>query len=488
MGVVLKQSFRNSISFYIGMVIGAINTIIIYPNVFNDNPEYFGLIQILLAYSILISTFTTIGIPKIFIRFYPKINNKGQLYFLSLITPIIGFLIALSAYIFLKDYIFDFLNASNLLRENFYYILILVFLIGFYEVLTAISRSFLSSVAPVFVNEVFLKVYSVCILILYWYDFFDFEIFLQVYLFGYFLKFLILFCIQFFNNRLEFTLSLKDLEIKEMFSYGLYVLAGGASILIVTRLDMMMLGALLDLQQVAFYTVAFFIGNTIIVPAKSISAISLPLISKAFEIDDLSKIQILYSKSSINQLLIGGLFFLCIWLNIDEIFSLLPVNFQSGKWVVFYIGLSQLFNMASGVNGEIIINSKFYRYDLYSNLFLVIISFITNYILIQKYGINGAAVATSLSILAFNITRLSIIKIKLNMNPFSLQTIYTIILLLVLYYFLNFLPISNIPLIDIIYRSFVACILFIPLVFFLKISDDINKIINDIKFRIFNRE
>ena len=48
-----------------------------------------------------------------------------------------------------------------------------------------------------------------------------------------------------------------------MFSYGLYVLAGGASILIVTRLDMMMLGALLDLQQVAFYTVAFFIGNSV---------------------------------------------------------------------------------------------------------------------------------------------------------------------------------------------------------------------------------
>ena len=28
--------------------------------------------------------------------------------------------------------------------------------------------------------------------------------------------------------------------------------------------------------------------------------------------------------------------------------------------------------MASGLNGEIIINSKFYRYDLYSNIFLVL--------------------------------------------------------------------------------------------------------------------
>ena len=37
MGIVREQSVKNSISFYIGMVVGAINTVIIYPNVFKDN-------------------------------------------------------------------------------------------------------------------------------------------------------------------------------------------------------------------------------------------------------------------------------------------------------------------------------------------------------------------------------------------------------------------------------------------------------------------
>ena len=45
MGIVRNQSIKNSISFYIGMAIGAINTVIIYPNVFKDNPEHFGLIK-----------------------------------------------------------------------------------------------------------------------------------------------------------------------------------------------------------------------------------------------------------------------------------------------------------------------------------------------------------------------------------------------------------------------------------------------------------
>ena len=99
MGIVRNQSIKNSISFYIGMAIGAINTVIIYPNVFKDNPEHFGLIQILLAYAIAVATFTTLGIPKTFVRFFPMIKRKGQLYFLSLITPLFGFVFASLLYI-----------------------------------------------------------------------------------------------------------------------------------------------------------------------------------------------------------------------------------------------------------------------------------------------------------------------------------------------------------------------------------------------------
>lgn len=253
MGIVRRQSFLNSISFYFGMVIGAINTVIIYPNAFKDNPEYFGLIQILLAYAIVIATFTTIGIPKIFIRYFPAIKHKGQLFFLSLITPLLGFILALTTYLLFKSQIFEILNASSLLKENFFYIILLVFFIGFYEVLTAISRSFLSASTPVFINEVFLKLYSIVMLSLYWFNFFDFSFFLKIYLFGYVLKFIILLFIQHRNKRISFTLSFKNLDLVDIFKYGFFVLLGGVSVLIVTRIDMMMLASLLNLEQVAYY-------------------------------------------------------------------------------------------------------------------------------------------------------------------------------------------------------------------------------------------
>jgi len=481
MGIVRNQSIKNSISFYIGMAIGAINTVIIYPNVFKDNPDHFGLIQLLLAYAIVVSTFTTLGTPKTFVRFFPMIKEKGQLYFLSFITPLLGFVFASLSYFLFKEQLFELLNASELLRENFFYIILLVFFIGFYDVLTSISRSFLSAATPIFINEVFLKFYSMSVLLLHWYGYVDFTTFLQIYLFGYFLKFAILLLIQFFNNRFKFSISVKDLQLKEMFSYGLYVLVGGASIILVTRLDMMMLGSLLDLQHVAYYTVAFFIGSAITVPARSIAAISIPLIAKAWEKQDLDEIQSLYRKSSINQLIIGGVFFLCIWINIDEVFLLFPEKFQVGKWVVFYIGLSHLFNMATGLNGEIIINSKYYRYDLYTSVFLVFVTIATNFVLIQKYEINGAAMATGISIILFNLIRLILIKAKMKMHPFSLKTIYTVLILVMIYFSLGYLPNSSFAFVDIIWKLLAVLMIFIPAMLYLNLSEDITLFIKELK-------
>lgn len=484
MGVVRNQSIKNSISYYIGMGLGALNTIIIYPRVFEDNPEQLGLIQILIAYGLVIATFTTLGTPKTFVRFFPSIKEKGQLYFLSFIMPIIGFLLAALFYFLFKEEIFSFLNASKLLRDNFYYIILLVFFIGFYDVLTAISRSFLSASLPVFINEVFLKVYNLFILTLYWYGCFEFSSFIKIYLFGYVLKFVILFFIQFIHKRFELTISFKDLKLREMLKFGVYVLVGGASIMLVSRLDMMMIGALLDLEQVAFYTIAFFIGNAIKLPSNSIGAIATPLVAKAWEKQDVKEIKKLYSKSSINQLIIGGVFFLCVWLNIDEIFSLLPDKYSHGKWVVLFIGLSQLFNITTGINGIIIINSKYYRYDLITNVLLVALTLVTNYLLIPIYGINGAALATAISVLIFNLTKLIIVKVKMKMHPFSSKTIYALLLLIVLYFGISSLSVTDNIFINIIWRSTLALVLYIPIIYLLELSKDINKVMLDIYTRI----
>ena len=492
MGVVRNQSVKSTFSFYFGMIIGAINTVIVYPNVFAEHPEHYGLIQILVSYALVIATITTFGMPKAFVRFFPAIKEKAQLYFLCFIIPLIGFLLAVVSYYLFKTQILELLNASQLLRDNFFYIIILIFFIGFYDVLTAISRAFFNTATPIFINEVFLKLYSLSMLILHWLEYIDFSTFLQFYILGYFLKFLILFMIDLKNKYLNFSLSVSNLNIKEIIHFGLFVLAGGTSIIIVARLDMMMIASLLDLEQVAFYAVAFYIGNAIKIPARAITSISTPLIANAWERKDLKLIQKLYYKTSINQLIIGGVFFLCIWLSIDDVFSLLPLKFQGGKWVVFFIGLAQLFNITTGINGVIIINSSYYRYDFVTNLILLLFTFITNYIFIPSdwhmfgisiSGINGAALATALSVFLFNTIRLLLIKIKMDIHPFDTKTIYVLICLILIFLSITFIPFTDIPILNIGIRSLVVVTLFLPMLFIFNLSEDIIGLIHDVKKR-----
>ena len=369
-------------------------------------------------------------------------------------------------------------------ESNFFYIFLLVFFISFYDVLTSISRSYLDAVIPIFLNEVFHKLYCLIILVIHGFKVIDFTTFLQLYVSGFLFKFLILFVLQLYKGNLYFKLSLGALKIKEIIVYGFYVLIGGASVMFVSRLDMLMIGALLGLEQVAFYTLAFYIGSVIKVPGKSIVSISVPLLAKAWEEQDFKQIQTIYSKSSINQLIVGGLFFLCIWINIDAVFNILPEKFSYGKWVVLYIGLAQLFNVASGVNGSIIVNSKYYKYDLITNILLVIFTISSNYILIPEYGINGAAIATALSVFLFNLIRLILIKVKMGLQPFSLKTLYTILILFAIYGVSIFLPLSGILYLDILWKTFFVLAIYIPLLLVLELSEDINKIVADLRKRL----
>jgi len=73
----------------------------------------------------------------------------------------------------------------------------------------------------------------------------------------------------------------------------------------------------------------------------------------------------------------------------------------------------------------------------------------------------------------------------MDMHPFSLQTIKTILLISVMFFIVDFLPNSSYAFVDIIWRSLVVFILFIAVVFYFNLSEDINKLMIEIRKKIF---
>ena len=290
------------------------------------------------------------------------------------------------------------------------------------------------------------------------------------------------------NHSIRIKYSFDEIKIKEVLTYGLYVLLGGASAILVSKVDMVMIGKFVGFKEVAYYTIAFFIGNVVRIPARAIAAISMPLIAKAWSNNDINSIKDIYVKSSINQLILGGLIFLGLWINIDDGLSLLPLKFKGGKLIVLFISISQLFNISTGLNGLIISNSKYYKFDLYSNFILLLITFFTNFIFIpinsplanyDIVGINGAAFATALSVFIYNTTKLIYLYWKLKIQPFNIKTLYTILLLISIITLSYFIPKFENLFVNISFRSFFVLIIFLPFTYWLKLSDDINKIIRE---------
>jgi len=493
MGIVINQSIKNSLSFYFGMFLGAISTVFVYPNVFNDQPDHWGLIQLIVAYSFIISTFSNFGVPKTFIRFFPIIENKSKFYFFSFLLITIGYLLFLILALFFEDWFFKFISASPLLIDKFYLIYFMVLIISVYELFVSISRSNLNSTLPTFLNEAFLKSYSLIVLILHGLKILNFDQFLFFYVGGYSMKLIIIFISQLNSKSINLIFSLRGIKITELIQFGLFVIVGGASAMLVSRLDMVMIGKFMGLKHVAFYSVAFYVGNAIRVPGRAVVAISAPIVSKAWKNNDLKLIKDIYYKSSINQLIIGGIFFVCIWLSVDDIFSLLPEKFSGGRLVVFFIGLSQLFNVAMGVNGAIILNSKYYRFDLYANLFLLAVTFLSNYLFIPDssplkelgiVGINGAAFATALSIFLFNFIKFVFIYVKVKLHPFDIKTLYSILLLLFVYYVVDSLSLNLNPYLNILLNSSISLIIFVPILLYTKLSLELLSIYNNFKNRL----
>ncbi len=497
MGIVQKQSLKNSIYFYIGLMFGAFSTIILYPNAFNSHPEHLGLLQIIVAYSTIISVFSFLGTPKTLIRFFPKAENKHQLITLSFLIPVIGFLLVLFLYSLFKESFLEFLKPDTtdldelktytLLKLNFHLVFFMVSFLSFFEVLSSLSRSLLNATIPIFLREVFLKGMSISLLFLHWYNYINFQTFLHLYISLYLGMIIILSITIFSKFSYNITVKFDKIESKKLLLFGLYVLVGGFSAMLVSKLDMIMIGKLIGYKEVAFYTVAFFIGNVIRVPGRAIGSIAAPLLAKAWERNDINEIKDIYVKSSINQFLFGGLIFLGVWLNIDDGLSLLPEKFQGGTLVVLFIALSQLFNIITGVNGIIIINSKYYKFDLYFNLILLCITLYANWIFIREssplseyhiVGINGAAFATALSVIIFNTIKLIFLYIKMGIQPFTFSTIKAIVLMIVVYLLINNITFPNDVFYSLLLRFTMLFSLYIPLMILFNISEEVNKILS----------
>ncbi|WP_420387501.1 lipopolysaccharide biosynthesis protein [Roseivirga sp.] len=480
MGIIIRQSIKSSAIAYLGVLIGYINVLWLY-TYFLDT-EQVGLFRLIQSSAYLLATFGQFGLAQSFIRFYPEHKSQKGYLPVALIGGTIGFLLLCGfSLLFQKQIAGYFAQESPLFVEFFQLTLLISYLIILYQLLEAYSRSLLNIVVPTILKDVGLRLSTMLLLIIYGVSYISFTTLIHSLLLVYGLAVIGLLVHFASNKQLSISLDfsfLKKGQWKRILNYGLFSLIGAGGTQIILQIDSVMISGSLGLDETGIYTIAFFIGVVIEMPKRAITQLSAPLLARSFNKNDMQAVEKLYKQTSINQMIIGALLLIGIWSNINNIYSFIPNNeaYLGGLSVVLFIGLGKLSDMIFGTNGEIIVMSRYFRFNVIAVAFLAVITVLLNLWLIPQYGIEGAAIASFVAMLSFNLVKYVFVWVKFGIQPFGISTLKMLLIIGIVLLINFWLPVLNSHLVDLILRSAIISFSLLSLVVILKISEEVNQL------------
>jgi O-antigen/teichoic acid export membrane protein len=490
MGVIKRQGIKYSIVGYIATAIGAISTLFVYP--LDEN--IYGYALFLVGTATFFYPLMSGGLASLAVRFFPDMKSKdgrnaGFLGFLQL-SSVVTFTVFASLFFLFGDSIRSgllFFNMdADLVLENMPLILALTFLITQINIIIPYTSNFERIVIPNMLTNMLFKVLLPTLVLLFYFKKISMLTFgwgvVGYHLLGLLGLIIYLYSIRGLNWRLNFKKLTKQ-KVKEMGIYTSYGMLGGIGNVMAFRIDLFMVPTLLGLFSTGVYGIAQFIGNSVELPAKAIFQISAPILSKAMKEKDMDHVAMIYRKASLNLTIVGVILLALIMCNIDALFQLTSKyeTLIAGKMVVFWIGLTKLVDMATSVNSSIISYSRYFRFNFYLVLMLAIFNISLNLWLIPVMGIEGAALATFLSICMTNAVKLAYVWYRFGMQPFSPRHVLTLGIGGAVYALGVLLPVENLhPILSIGIRSALMGGGFVLAIYYLQISKDINELIEGV--------
>lgn len=487
MGIIKRQGIKSTIVNYIGVVVGTLSILFIYPL----DDEIYGYANWLYNTSYLLIPLASGGILSLVVKYFPAFNNKesgNYNGFLSLIlfALLTVFLVFVAFWFLFNEQFLGLLDLLNLnskaisLHQNYILLLLLVLII--LNFLLNHSFNMFRIVVPNLVQQVGYKLYLPILVLLYLHFEFSRTAFSYLLIMYFGLAILIMILYLHHLGALKFSKikrPYKDFSFKEMGVYSIFGSLNGISNSLAFRIDNVMIPLLLDMVKNGIYNKVFFIANVIEMPTRAMNQITAPVISKAWEEGDIEEIGTVYTKASANLFLIGSFFFLVIWYVLDDLVAISanPDAFPDARVIFLLLAFGKLIDMLMSVNSQIITYSKAYRYHLVFMVVLGISNLVLNYLLIQKYELLGAALATSCSLLIYNLLKYVFIKVKFDLHPFSMATLKTLFLLGSFLLLWMWVPFFDSSLLNIILKPIFVMILYGGIAIYWKISPDVNNII-----------
>ena len=481
MGIVINQSIRNTVITYIGFAIGAVNALFMYTNFLGKT--YYGLTGFLLSSANIMMPLMAFGVHNTLVKFYSNYkteNEKSEFLTFMLVLPLILVIpISLIGYFFYEQIAAELSIKNPIIYDYVWLVPIIGLCMGYFEIFYAWVKVHMQSVFGNFIKEVFLRILISMFLFAVYFKWITPIEFIYSTVGIYFVTMLVMIYFAFKVKKPTFRFKLPH-DKNAVFIYSIFIILSGSVANLLLDIDKVMLGRYINIDNIAFYSVAIFIATVIAVPSRAMHQITYPITAKLMSEGKHDELDDLYKRTSITLQIVGGYVLLGILVNINTLYKLLPPEYAGGVFVVFAIGISKYFDLVLGNNNAIIFNSVYYRMVLFLGLFLAFLAITLNMFLIPKYGIDGAAIATLIAITLYSLAKLLFVVLKMKLYPFTNATLYSLgfsMLTFVLFYYWEF-PFH--PLANIVLKSVLLTVFYGFWNYKLKLSPEINQVMDKI--------
>jgi O-antigen/teichoic acid export membrane protein len=488
MGIVKRQSFKAAVVNYTGTLLGIFTIFFLFPRILTQ--EQFGVTRLMVAMMAVLMQFPLFAMPNVIIKFYPEIsknrNDEGALLSFANFAVAIG-LIAFSFLFFIfKEQVLHYFQAeSNLLFVPYYgLVLPLVIFSALYANFETFCWTRLRISVPTFIKELFVRLLTVVVIGLYYFEWITFDVFMILFVsvYGISLIALVIYAAALkypFHWNLNLT---RHTVFKPIRQYVLYIYISVISMMVIAGMDQILVGSMVGLAGLSIYFMGFTIANMIQIPFRSIVQITYPIFAEAWQNKDLEKIKKLNKDSGLNIMFIGCFLFILLWANIHNIIFLLPEKYhvQELMYVILWVGLGKLFDMSTGLNEQIILTSPYYRITLILVLVQAVATILLNYFFIALYGVIGAAIATCLTLFLYNSSKFLFLWFQFRLQPYSWKGLIVLMIAVAVLGVNYFLPVIGSWIIDGVIRTAIVSILFLAPILYFRLSPDVNSFLKSV--------
>ena len=497
MGTIRRQTIISSLVIYIGFAIGLLN-IYFFTKEGLFTAADFGLISIFMPIATLMMAFASMAMPSFIFKFYPYYNDnlpprKNDMIAWALLVAGIGFILVMFAGYFFKDLVIrKYSENSPQLVAYYYWIFPMGLGLTAYTILEAYTWNLHKPVLANFAREVLWRLLITVLILLFIYKIIgSFDLFIKLYAFTFPAIALFLFVYLVASKRIHFTFTVSRVTrrfFKKILSLCLFVYSGVLIFTISQVFDSIVIASVLTdgIDKAGIFGIAQIMTSVIQAPQRSIIAVSIPHLSKAWKDKNMALLQKIYQRSSINLLLFSCGIFLLIALNYREAVQTFGLKdaYLKGFSAFILLGLTRIIDLGTGVNAQIIGTSTSWRFELISGAILLTFMLPLTYILAKQLDILGPALANLISVTIYNIVRIAFLWKRFRLFPFTIQSVYSILVAAACYVLCYFVFLHMHGFWGLVLRSIAFATLYGTAAIYFRLSPDIVPVISSIRKRL----